>query len=980
MPLFQPSNITPSTFAGVGGGTIAVAENVKVVWQLNGNVPMTAYKINVYDSNNVLVYSSGVIAVDTPKYSTDNKGNPVYFTHEPSSTTWADIGLIDGKEYSLQITQYWGGKTDENHSVTQFSQSWFITRTKPTLLITTINGETNFPIIESVSQVFTAKYQQSQEDSIDWVHWRLYKLNSSEDYVLIDDTGIVNTQLLNYKADNMRSGERFKIVCTIQTESGVVVSSEKEFSVNYSLVALGANFSHDCEHRASTKLSWENVEINRGESIQARVDGNYEFLSNGSLKIFDNTSIEWTAENKASRQVTTPWSLLWRGDFNMAEFFPRLKKNYSVFTSNKYTDIIVNPANKNEFTCYGENNVDTFVFENEEISTKNKFLIAKTLNVSYHKSGKRFIVTSSGSYYQSYYNDTTKFNTDGIIALTSAFNSNGDIFVVGGHEELSLSGLIYFYRTNSTTGEIISKLSSKKFNNNPVEKILFSPDSRFMIVLTKNSVSLFKYVSGGYIFLEEYSSNTEYIAFSKDSKWLAIGYNIYSLENDNPVKINFFLASNIKNGVFFDNYFLAIDGNQDYYIYEMPISSSEKPTLLVFQHGEISYYGLNVLGDNSALIWINLDSTNGSVDYFSVLSNKTSALWLDNYNFEISNNIIAYIDGVEYLYELKNNNPLFLTLSNKVEVSFEVQLNSKSLIIKSNQGERRWNISSYQNSITNIELSGLQTCKVICIESGALEFEEGYIPYWNNGTQFLTRFDIRSFEAGEFSDAKVVMDIYREDIFTGKLQKLYSVDEDSESIRDFSWLSNNTYKYYAYGRIGDRYASINEFTQEPICRLQHSYFLLETLQDEEQPNAYRVLRYWRFGNNLSQGAMSNNNTPSFLSNFTKYRLKQPTSRNSKSGVLQALISNTINGVYNDTTKQMEELYALSSSNNTFFLKDTKGNLYMVAISNAITQTINTKSNKKEVSISLSWEEIGDCEGISIVQLPTDSGFNKQEQN
>lgn len=308
MPLFQPSNITPSSFAGVGGGTVAVADNVKITWQLNGNVAMTAYKIDIFNMNNNLSYSSGVITLSVPKYPTDNKGNPTYFEHKLKNKNWENLGLSDGNEYTLQITQYWGGLTDSDHSVTQFSQSAFITRTTPTLNITTASGNTDFSTIGSVFQGFKANYTQEQGDSIDWVRWKFYQGNT-----LLDDTGIVNTQVLKYTAESMQSGKLYKIVCTIQTENGVQATSEREFSVLYELPEIEGEFQFNCLDKASNLLSWDEIQSSTGNTIQGENSGNSYTFEDGELVLQENSSIFWTKKNEESLDIPTDWTFAWKG-------------------------------------------------------------------------------------------------------------------------------------------------------------------------------------------------------------------------------------------------------------------------------------------------------------------------------------------------------------------------------------------------------------------------------------------------------------------------------------------------------------------------------------------------------------------------------------------------------------------------------------------------------------------------------------------
>lgn len=125
-------------------------------------------------------------------------------------------------------------------------------------------------------------------------------------------------------------------------------------------------------------------------------------------------------------------------------------------------------------------------------------------------------------------------------------------------------------------------------------------------------------------------------------------------------------------------------------------------------------------------------------------------------------------------------------------------------------------------------------------------------------------------------------------------------------------------------------------------------------------NVYEIVNAFEFRNNIENSSISNNNAPTFLGNFTLYPLRQKSTTAPKSGTLVALLNNAQRGVYSDRKEQMDELYALSLTDNPLFLRDPKGNFYKVHTSNAITQTINMGSETLPVSISVPWQEIGDA--------------------
>ena len=355
--------------------------------------------------------------------------------------------------------------------------------------------------------------------------------------------------------------------------------------------------------------------------------------------------------------------------------------------------------------------------------------------------------------------------------------------------------------------------------------------------------------------------------------------------------------------------------------------------------------------------------------------NLTPIITTNNINVEINNGLNIKYNGVS-LFSSTPRGIGYMLIQDYDTLSY-ISINNNLLTFVFNGEEKTIEIDNSvyaQNHITSVALRGEQTCEYVYISNETADIPTDFEPVWDYHTEFLTHFDKETLNAGQSAEENNAVDIYRENLTTGEIKKIYSVPQNITKIRDFSWITGNKYNYEGYALLGYEYTGENSFTESPICRNQPYYLLLATEQDERQPNVYHVVHYWRFGNNIEAGSVSNNNAPNFLMNFTGYRLKQPTARKGKSGALTALLSNAFDGKYNDTVKQMENLYALSECNNPLFLKNMKGNLYMITVSAPITQTINTKSAYQEVKISISWEEVGSCEGVSIIQLPTDEGW------
>lgn len=122
MALYQPSNITPSTLAGVGQGTVAVSDAVAITWQINGTSALTGYQIDII-SDNGDVASTNYTTAGCPAYGTDAKGNITPFTY-PVTGDWAhEFDLYDGNQYKLKIYQFYGSA-----SVSRFTISAAISK------------------------------------------------------------------------------------------------------------------------------------------------------------------------------------------------------------------------------------------------------------------------------------------------------------------------------------------------------------------------------------------------------------------------------------------------------------------------------------------------------------------------------------------------------------------------------------------------------------------------------------------------------------------------------------------------------------------------------------------------------------------------------------------------------------------------------------------------------------------------------------
>ena len=255
--LFQPSNIYPSTFSGIGAGTVDVTQGLNVSWQVNGDTPMTAYQIKIYqnDSGSTLMYDSGSVTVSPAFEPHDKYGNATYFTAIISAAALSTAGIVNGYQYGYKmlITQWWG----VSDYVEQTSASVFITRSTPTLTIDTITTP-----VSSSSLTITASYSQAQGDPISTVEW-VFALAGSES-TPIRKTGAISTQVLSFDADGLITGNTYSIMCKVVTSTGMEASTGfVQFPVSYSSSSLGINYQlAQLKNSSAVYLSWDNLGSN----------------------------------------------------------------------------------------------------------------------------------------------------------------------------------------------------------------------------------------------------------------------------------------------------------------------------------------------------------------------------------------------------------------------------------------------------------------------------------------------------------------------------------------------------------------------------------------------------------------------------------------------------------------------------------------------------------------------------------------------
>lgn len=298
MALYRPSNITPSSFSGLGNGTVDVTQDLTVSWQVEGASAMTAYQIVIQqnDAASTKVYDGGKVALETPFFGTTCSGQTQRFsTVIPAS---ALTGLTNGyaNGYKMLITQWWS----EEDFVEQVQPSFFITREAPTLTMDAIESPLAIRLY-----TFSAAYSQAQGDTLNWFRWML-AIKGQEDAPLRDTGNIYGTEDIRFPYDGLFTGNTYAVRCVCETENGVTADTGwVDFEVSYQTSTLSGviQVCRSPDVQDALFVSWPSIHY-----IPGTADGPYT-AEDGKLILPDGSTVTWDTVNGEAMDFAAPWSL-----------------------------------------------------------------------------------------------------------------------------------------------------------------------------------------------------------------------------------------------------------------------------------------------------------------------------------------------------------------------------------------------------------------------------------------------------------------------------------------------------------------------------------------------------------------------------------------------------------------------------------------------------------------------------------------------
>ena len=211
--------------------------------------------------------------------------------------------------------------------------------------------------------------------------------------------------------------------------------------------------------------------------------------------------------------------------------------------------------------------------------------------------------------------------------------------------------------------------------------------------------------------------------------------------------------------------------------------------------------------------------------------------------------------------------------------------------------------------------------------------------------------------------------LYRRTGSAAKLTHIADVASSVSQIYDYGAINSGaTYTYYLFPTGSSYYQAV---VSDPISPCWWNWTLMEC-EETANGSIFSVVQAFRFRLNLESGAMSNNNSPSILQNFTQYPKVQLAPQNYKSGTITGLIGmidwTSGQPQYVDSIALRDKIFALSLTENPLFLKSRKGDLLKVRVASPIGMQTNDATYEQTQTGSISWVEVGSTDGISLYAL------------
>lgn len=242
-------------------------------------------------------------------------------------------------------------------------------------------------------------------------------------------------------------------------------------------------------------------------------------------------------------------------------------------------------------------------------------------------------------------------------------------------------------------------------------------------------------------------------------------------------------------------------------------------------------------------------------------------------------------------------------------------------------------------------------------------YAQTYAPSWGDNSVMVANFNtgINSDDSTGLTSIVKKWSVYRQKIGSSVQEKVISVDKDTLEAEDYLVSTNSSYRYRVYPETDTEIgvAIISDDTK--TCWRN---WVVLGLKKTSNDNIYSVdnNNVWLFDYNLQSSEISQSLNKNVYEGFTKFPKVSKGNRNYLTGNINCLIGKFINSKYYDSKDMIDRWTAFVNSGDKKILKDRKGNLYEIEITESSFKYEDVTSNQI-VSISFKWIQIGDLSTI-----------------
>lgn len=303
-------------------------------------------------------------------------------------------------------------------------------------------------------------------------------------------------------------------------------------------------------------------------------------------------------------------------------------------------------------------------------------------------------------------------------------------------------------------------------------------------------------------------------------------------------------------------------------------------------------------------------------------------------------------------------------------------------------------------AIESIKVNGDLSLGYVWVTETKLDQEQidyvsdiNHLPEWEAGTHLLATFR-NTLEAGNVKDLNGKglegWMIYRSLYYGGEMEYVKTLKTRERFLIDYNNVWGEDYKYYLFPITDD---SLSEpFVSNRVTACWNSWALLVGNKVENKDKEYKIDEIFVFDLNKSIGDINNNAEAQVYKTYTRYPKVIKGTSNFLSGQLGGLLGYIGTSIetndldYIEPITLWDKLQELSTDTRDKFLKDTKGHIWKVELTNPTNFSIETTSLKQTVTKTIYWTQIGDTKGLSIyngdmkkVWLLTQDGRAKENE-